>query len=66
MFSQSLAAQLARWLLVLIFTLFFVHHCAPLRSALSDYAVDGGCHQRHSTQPSGHMDANTPSVPQHH
>ncbi|MEZ8143307.1 MULTISPECIES: hypothetical protein [Enterovibrio] len=45
--SQSLSAQLTRWLAVLIITLIGVHHCAPLQRALSDYAVDGGCHQRH-------------------
>ncbi len=48
MFSQSLTAQLARWLLLLGVTLFVVHHCEPLQQALSKHAVDGGCHQQNA------------------
>nr|WP_251875545.1 hypothetical protein [Grimontia kaedaensis] len=47
MFSQSLFAQLVRWLLVLIVTLVSVQYCTPLQRAFADYAVDGGCHQHH-------------------
>ncbi|WWE57455.1 hypothetical protein NF212_10905 [Parasalinivibrio latis] len=48
MFSQSLTAQLVRWLLLLGVTLFAVHYCEPLQQALSKHAVNGGCHQQNS------------------
>lgn len=50
MYSQSLFAQLVRWLLVLTITLVGVQHCTPLQRAFADYAVDGGCHQHHQME----------------
>ncbi|SHH35096.1 hypothetical protein [Ferrimonas marina] len=44
MLSQSLPAQLARWLLLLLLTLVAVHHCQPLLDALARDAVSAGCH----------------------
>ncbi|QIZ77555.1 hypothetical protein [Ferrimonas lipolytica] len=49
MLSQSLPAQLSRWALALICALVFVHHCQPLRDALSQNAVEAGCHQGDSS-----------------
>ncbi|SFQ29682.1 hypothetical protein SAMN03084138_04637 [Enterovibrio norvegicus DSM 15893] len=49
--SQSLASQLCRWAVVLMLTLVAVHHCTPFQRALTEYAVDGGCHQQHRDAP---------------
>ncbi|MGF1761465.1 hypothetical protein L4D76_26860 [Photobacterium sagamiensis] len=48
MFSQSLFAQLLRMLILLIVTLYGVHHCQPLLDALAQHATSGGCHQQNS------------------
>ncbi|EAS41759.1 MULTISPECIES: hypothetical protein [Photobacterium] len=50
MFSQSLFAQLLRMLVLLIITLFGVHHCQPLLDALAQHATSGGCHQQSSIE----------------
>ncbi|WP_022943079.1 hypothetical protein [Psychromonas hadalis] len=46
MLSQSLFAQLVRLLLLLLVTLFVVHHNQPLIDALAKHATSGGCHQQ--------------------
>ncbi|MCW8327218.1 hypothetical protein MD588_00190 [Photobacterium sp. SDRW27] len=51
MFSQSLFAQLARMGLLLIITLFGVHHCQPLLDSLAQQAMNGGCHQQNTIEP---------------
>lgn len=48
MFSQSLFAQLLRMTLLLVITLYAVHHCQPLIDALAKNATSGGCHQQNS------------------
>ncbi|MGF1875080.1 hypothetical protein L4D77_07110 [Photobacterium frigidiphilum] len=50
MFSQSLFAQLLRMVVLLIITLFGVHHCQPLLDALAQHATSGGCHQQSSIE----------------
>ncbi|ELR67628.1 hypothetical protein C942_01558 [Photobacterium marinum] len=50
MFSQSLIAQLARMTLLLIITLFGVHHCQPLLDSLAHQAMNGGCHQHNNIE----------------
>ena len=58
MFSQSLAAQLARMLLLLTLTLLAVHNYKPLLELLAQQAVDMGCHQQNGDQ--------DPATPSHH
>lgn len=57
MFSQSLFAQLMRMLVLLIITLYIVHHYQPLLDSLAEHAVNAGCHQQNSiTHDHQHMD----------
>jgi len=51
MFSQSIFAQLTRMSLLLIITLFGVHHCQPLLDSLAQQAMSGGCHQQNTIEP---------------
>ncbi|WP_298444806.1 hypothetical protein [uncultured Ferrimonas sp.] len=49
MFSQSLPAQLLRMCFALAVALLVVHNYQPLRDALSQNAVEAGCHQGDSS-----------------
>ncbi|WP_039958290.1 hypothetical protein [Vibrio sinaloensis] len=46
MFSQSLFAQLVRMTLLLVVTLFAVHHSPRLLEVLAQQAINSGCHQQ--------------------
>lgn len=46
MFSQSLFAQLMRMTLLLLATLFAVHHSPLLLEVLAQQAINSGCHQQ--------------------
>jgi len=48
MFSQSLFAQLLRWLLLLLVTLIALPQCQPLVDAFAQHAISGGCHLQDS------------------
>ncbi len=48
MFSQSLFAQLLRMLILLIITLYAVHHWQPLQHVVAANAAGSGCHQQTS------------------
>lgn len=65
MFSQSLFAQLIRMSLLLIFTLYFVHHYQPLIDALAKNAVNAGCHQHSPYQDNKQQSLTAHSVHHH-
>ncbi|WP_026970798.1 hypothetical protein [Aliagarivorans marinus] len=51
MFKQSLRAQLARALVMLLLTIAGVQRCEPLMDALAEQAMSSGCHS-HDSYPS--------------
>ncbi|USD36594.1 hypothetical protein [Ferrimonas sp. SCSIO 43195] len=62
--SQSLFAQLLRMTLLLGLVLYGVHHSSGLLAALSDHAMDSGCHAGDGG--SEHQHAEAKSMSHHH
>lgn len=66
MFSQSLGPQLLRMSLLLMITLYGVHHYQPLLDALANNAVNAGCHQQSSYQQDSSQHGSTEQHSHHH